>query len=71
MRRTVVNELPALLAAHDVGWDELGRRTLLSRRTLDRLRGATANPRLRDAHRIADALGVAIEQIWTLRDPAA
>lgn len=71
MQRTVVNGLPALLAAREVGWHELARRTLLSRRTLDGLRGPSANPRLGVAHRIADALGVAIEQVWSLRDPPA
>lgn len=48
-------------------WGELRRRTLLPARMLSRLRAADANPRLEVAERVAAALGVRIEDVWTCR----
>ena len=65
-RRLVVNRLPAVLAAHAVSWGELSRRTLLPARLLARLREPAANPRLSVAERVAAALDVPVEAVWTL-----
>ncbi|HJQ84504.1 MAG TPA: helix-turn-helix domain-containing protein [Candidatus Binatia bacterium] len=62
----VVNRLPAHLDAHGMTWGELARRTLLPARLLARLRASDANPRLAVAERIATALGVPVETLWTL-----
>jgi hypothetical protein len=59
------SRLPALLEAHGVSWGELGRRTLLSRRVLAPLRAPTANPPLAVAERVAAALGLRVEDVWT------
>jgi len=61
----VVNHLPALLARRAMSWGELGRRTLLPARLLARLRAPDANPRLAVAERVAAALGVPVEALWT------
>jgi DNA-binding phage protein len=61
----VRNHLPALLRRRGMTWGEFGRRTLLPRRQLVRLRAPHANPRLAVAERVATALGVAIEEIWS------
>jgi transcriptional regulator with XRE-family HTH domain len=68
-RRTllrVVNSLPALLAQRGMTSGELARRTLLPAPLLGRLRAAGANPRLAVAERVAAALGVPVESVWTL-----
>jgi hypothetical protein len=62
----VVNRLPAVLATHGVSWGELSRRTLLPARLLARLRDPAANPRLSVAERVAAALDVPVEAVWTL-----
>ena len=62
----VVNRLPSVLAARGVSWGELSRRTLLPARLLARLRDPGANPRLSVAERVATALGVSVEAVWTL-----
>jgi hypothetical protein len=64
----VVNRLPALLGRHQVSWGELARRTLLPSPVLARLRAPGANPRLAVAERVAAALGVPVEEVWTLGD---
>jgi predicted transcriptional regulator len=64
-RPPVVNHLPELLARHGVSWGELARRTLLPAPLLARLRTPTANPRLAVAERVAAALGVPVETVWT------
>lgn len=61
----VTNHLPALLRQRGMTWGEFGRRTLLPRRLLARLRTPHANPRLATAERVALALGVSIEEIWS------
>jgi len=62
----VVNRLPALLERRGMSWSELARRTLLPQPLLARLRAPTANPRLAVAERVAAALGLPVEQLWTL-----
>jgi hypothetical protein len=61
----VTNHLPAFLAEHGIAWGELARRTLLPPRLVARLRAPHANPRLVVAERIADALAVPVERLWT------
>jgi hypothetical protein len=61
----VRNRLPVLLRQRGMTWGEFGRRTLLPRRLLVRLRAPHANPRLVTAERVAAALGVTIEDIWS------
>jgi hypothetical protein len=61
----VRNHLPALLRQRGMTWGEFGRRTLLPRRLLVRLRTPHANPRLAVAERVATTLGVPIEEIWS------
>jgi hypothetical protein len=61
----VTNHLPALLHQRGMTWGEFGRRTLLPRRLLTRLRTPHANPRLAIAERVAATLGVPIEEIWS------
>ena len=51
-----------------MSWSELARRTLLPPALVSRLRAPTANPRLSIAERVAAALGVPVEHLWT-RDP--
>ncbi|TMA42929.1 MAG: hypothetical protein E6J68_12610 [Deltaproteobacteria bacterium] len=62
----VLNRLPALLRRRSISWGELARRTLLPPRLLARLQASAANPRLGVAYRVAAALGVSVEQIWTV-----
>jgi hypothetical protein len=62
----IVNRLPAVLARRAMSWGELTRRTLLPARLLARLRAPDANPRLAVAERVAAALGLPVEEIWTL-----
>jgi transcriptional regulator with XRE-family HTH domain len=62
----VVNRLPALLAERGITWGDLARRTLLPGALLSRLRAGGANPRLAIAERVAAALGVPVEAVWTL-----
>jgi hypothetical protein len=62
---TVTNRLPALLRQRGMTWGEFGRRTLLPRRLIVRLRTPHANPRLAVAERVATALGLPIEEIWS------
>ncbi len=62
-----MNHLPAMLRARDIGWAELSRRTLLPGAVVDRLRAADANPPLDVAQRLADALGVPIDEVWRWR----
>jgi hypothetical protein len=62
----VRNRLPAVLRRRGVTWGELARRTLLPARLIGRLRHPGANPRLAVAERVAAALGVRVEDLWTL-----
>ena len=64
----VVNRLPALLRAQNVGWTELARRCALPAARLRRLRRPDANPSLDVAVRIARTLGVPVERLWSLAD---
>ena len=71
--RRVHNRLPALLDDLGVSLGELARRTMLPARVLIRLRSPRANPPLRVAERVARALEVHVEAIFSLpgRRPAA
>jgi hypothetical protein len=62
----VVNQVPRTLARRGIPWGELARRTLLPGAIIARLRAPDANPRLVVAERVAAALGVPIETLWTL-----
>ena len=62
----VTNRLPQVLGRADMPWGELARRTLLSPRLLARLRRPDANPSLAVAARVAGALGVPVEGLWSL-----
>lgn len=62
---SVTNHLPALLRQRGMTWGEFGRRTLLPRRLVVRLRTPHANPQLAVAERVAAALGLAVEEIWS------
>jgi len=62
----VVNQVPRLLARRGIAWGELARRTLLPAAIIARLRAPDANPRLLVAERVAAALGVPVETLWTL-----
>lgn len=62
---TVTNRLPALLRQRGMTWGEFGRRTMLPRRLLVRLRAPHANPRLATAERVAAALDLSVEEIWS------
>ena len=64
--RRVHNRLPALLDDLGVPLGELARRTMLPARVLVRLRSPCANPPLRVAARIAHALEVQVEAIFSL-----
>jgi transcriptional regulator with XRE-family HTH domain len=63
----VVNRLPSVLARRGIAAAELARRALVPVRVLGRLRRADANPRLALAERLAAALDVPVETLWTLR----
>jgi len=65
----VLNRLPRVLARRGTSWGELARRTMLPPPLLGRLRTRDANPRLAVAERVAAALGVPIEALWTLPRP--
>ncbi len=65
----LVNQVPRLLARRGMTWGELARRTLLPASVVARLRAADTNPRLAVAERVAAALGVPVEELWTLRAP--
>ena len=65
-QRRVHNRLPALLDDLGVPLGELSRRTLLPARVLTRLRSRHANPSLRIAERVARALEVHVEAIFSL-----
>lgn len=65
----LVNRLPTVLSRRGMSWGELGRRTLLPARLVTRLRAPDANPRLAVAERVAAALDVPVERLWTLADP--
>jgi transcriptional regulator with XRE-family HTH domain len=69
--RAVHNRLAAVLARLDVPLGELARRTMLPPRVLARLRSPQANPPLRVAARIARALGVRVEAIFSLAEGTA
>ena len=62
----VVNRVPRMLARRGIAWGELARRTLLPGAIIARLRAPDANPRLVVAERVAAALGVPVETLWTL-----
>jgi hypothetical protein len=62
----VVNHLPRALVAAGWTFGELARRTLLPARRLAHLREADANPPLAVAERVAAALDVPVEHLWTL-----
>jgi hypothetical protein len=57
-----------VLVGTGIGWGELAQRTLSCPRTLRMLRRPGANPRLSTAARVAAALDLPIERLWTLRD---
>jgi len=65
-QRRVHNRLPALLDDLGIPLGELARRTMLPARMLVRLRSPHANPSLRVAERIARALEVHVEAIFSL-----
>jgi transcriptional regulator with XRE-family HTH domain len=65
-QRRVHNRLPALLDDLGVPLGELSRRTLLPAHVLTRLRSRHANPSLRIAERVARALEVHVEAIFSL-----
>jgi transcriptional regulator with XRE-family HTH domain len=67
--RAVHNRLLGVLARLDVPLGELARRTMLPPRILARLRSARANPPLRVAERIAEALDVRVETVFHLTAP--
>ena len=69
--REIRNRLAALLGRLGVPLGELARRTLLPARVLARLRAPHANPPLRVAARIARALDVRVEAIFSLPGRAA
>ena len=69
--RGVRNRLATVLARLGVPLGELARRTLLPARVLVRLRSPHANPPLRVAARIACALDVRVEAIFSLSERAA
>jgi predicted transcriptional regulator len=60
------NHLPALLRQRGITWGELARRTLVPAARLRRLGAAHANPRLGIAERVAAALDLPLEAVWTL-----
>jgi predicted transcriptional regulator len=62
----VLNGVPRMLARSGIAWGELARRTLLPGAIIARLRAPDANPRLLVAERVAAALGVPVETLWTL-----
>ena len=62
----VANRLPQFLARAGMPWGELARRTLLSPRLIAHLRRPGSNPSLAVAARVAGALGVPVERLWTL-----
>ncbi|MFN8543954.1 MAG: hypothetical protein U0807_07105 [Candidatus Binatia bacterium] len=63
----VRNRLPAVLAACGMGWGDLGRRARLAPGVVRRLQTTHANPRLAVAERVAAALDLPVEALWTLR----
>ena len=65
-RPHLVNLLPLVLRRQGVGWGDLARRTLLPSRTVALLRARGANPPLATAERVAAALGVRVEDVWTV-----
>jgi hypothetical protein len=62
----VTNHLPAFLDRQGISWGELARRTLLPPRLVARLRAPHANPRLTIAERVAAALAVPVERLWSV-----
>ena len=64
----ITNHLPAFLDQQGISWGELARRTLLPPRLVARLRAPHANPRLVVAERVAAALAVPVERLWTVHD---
>jgi hypothetical protein len=60
------NHLPRLLGERGITWGELARRTLVPAARLRRLGAAHANPRLGVAERVAAALDLPLEAVWTL-----
>jgi len=67
MADRVVNRMPTVLARRGIAAAELARRALVPARVLRRLRRPDANPRLALAERLAAALDVPVEALWTLR----
>jgi transcriptional regulator with XRE-family HTH domain len=65
-RAALHNRLPGLLRQRGITWGELARRTLLPAARLRRLAAAHANPRLAVAERVAAALDLPLEAVWTL-----
>jgi hypothetical protein len=61
----LVNLLPLVLRRQGVGWGP-ARRTLLPSLTVALLRARGANPPLATAERVASALGVRVEDLWTV-----
>lgn len=59
------SRLPQLLARLDWSWPELARRAGLSDRQVRRLRRPGANPFLAVGQRVAAALGVPLEEVWS------
>jgi transcriptional regulator with XRE-family HTH domain len=60
--------LPDLLARHELSWSELARRAGLSDRQVRRLRRPGANPFLAVGQRVARALGVPLEEVWSCHE---
>ncbi len=63
---TVTNLISKML--YDRGWTdgELARRTGLSRPRINRLKNRRAQPSVREALLLSDALGVEVEQLFSL-----
>jgi hypothetical protein len=68
-RRGIENRLPDALRRRAIGWGELAQRILVPTCRLRALREPTANPALALADRIAVALDVEVEDLWSLRRP--
>ena len=67
---TVTNLISKML--YDRGWTdgELARRTGLSRPRINRLKNRRAQPSVREALLLSDALGVEVEQLFRLEQPS-
>ena len=67
MALAVICRAAEVVRQQDWGWATLARRTGLPLHVLHRLRQSDTNPPLAVAERVARALDVPIEALWTLR----